>query len=79
MMNIQKHFKSGERAASGSTEDLMEAADKLSRFHRVSWQEALGKIASPAFRLHHYRNVHNRLLQNALCELDSPDRGDCGA
>ena len=78
-MNIQKHVKSGKRAASGSTEDLLQAADKLSRFHRVSWQEALGKITSPAFRLHHYRNVHNRLLQNALCELDSPDRGDCSA
>ena len=78
-MKFQKHSESGERAASGSTAELHQAADRLSRFHRVSWQEALGKITSPAFRLHHYRNMHNRLLQNALCELDKPDRGDCGA
>ena len=78
-MKFQKHLESGERAASGSAEELLQATDKLSRFHRVSWKEALGKITSPAFRLHHYRNIHNRLLQNALCELDRPDREDCGA
>ena len=77
-MKFQKHSEAGERGASGSTTELQQAADRLSRFHRVSWQEALGRITSPAFRLHRYRNVHNRLLQNALCELDTPDRGDCG-
>ncbi len=78
-MNFQKHFESGDRTASGSTEELERAVDRLSRFQRVSWKEALGQIASPAFRLHRYRSVHNKLLQNALCELDSADRGDCGA
>jgi hypothetical protein len=78
-MNFQKHIESGDRTASGETEELERAADRLSRFHRISWQEALGKITSPAFRLHRYRNVHNRLLQSALCELDRPDSGDCGA
>ena len=78
-MNFQKHLESGDRPASGGTDELMQAADKLSRFHRISWKEAFGKITSPAFRLHHYRSVHNRLLQNALCELDSADSGDCTA
>ena len=78
-MNFQKHVASGDRAASGDTEALEQAADRLSRFHRLSWKEALGKITSPAFRLHHYRSIHNRLLQSALCELDRPDHGDCGA
>jgi hypothetical protein len=79
MMNFQKHFESGDRTASGRTGELVQAADRLSRFHRVSWKEALGKIASPAFRLHRYRTVHNRLLQNALCELDCTDADDCSA
>lgn len=77
IMNFQKHFDSGDRPASGGTDELVQAAAKLSRFHRISWQEALGKITSPAFRLHRYRSVHNRLLQKALCELDSTDSGDC--
>ena len=44
----------------------------------AAWKRALGKIVSPAFRLHHYREAHNRLLQNALCELDSPAFRECG-
>lgn len=46
---------------------------------RVSWKEALSKITAPAFRLHRYRNAHNRLLQSALCELDCSDTGDRSA
>ena len=76
-MNSQKHFDNGDRPASGRTSELEQAADILSRFHRVSWKQALGKIATPAFRLHRYRNIHNRLLQKALCELDRPKSGDC--
>jgi hypothetical protein len=78
-MNFQKHFESGDRPASGGTDELIKAADKLSRFNRISWKEALGKITSPAFRLHHYRSAHNRLLQNALRKLDSTDGEDCTA
>ena len=76
-MSIRNKFESGERAASGRTTELERAAERLTRFHRVSWKEALGKIASPAFRLHRYRTVHNRILQNAFCELDRSDARDC--
>ena len=44
---------------------------------RVSWKEALAGIASPVFRLHRYRNAHNRLLQGALRDLDCADARSC--
>jgi len=55
------------------------AAGTLARFHRVSWKEVFAKIAGPAFRLHHYRQAHNRLLQNALRGLDCSDAGRCSS
>ena len=78
-MNSHKHTDSGDRPASGRNLDVEQAADSLSRFYRISWKQALGKIATPAFRLHRYRNAHNRLLQNAWCELDSHKSRDCNA
>ena len=78
-MNYEKHFESGDRPASGRNAELARAAGRLARFHRISWKEALGKIASPAFRLHRYRSAHNRLLQSALCDLDTPKSRDCKA
>jgi hypothetical protein len=78
-MNFQKLFDYSDRPASGRTTELKHAADRLSGFHRISWKQALGKIVTPAFRLHRYRNAHNRLLQNAWCELDSRKSGDCNA
>ncbi len=78
-MDFRKNIDSRDRPGSGSTAELMEVADKLSRFHRISWKEAFGKIAAPAFRLHRYRNTHNRLLQDALRRRDCPDAGECGA
>ncbi len=79
-MNFHKNFdENGDRPASGRTIELEQAVDRLSRFQRISWKQALGKIATPAFRLHRYRNAHNRLLQNAWCELDSGKSGDCNA
>ena len=78
-MKTQRHLDSGDRSDSGRTTELIQAADKLAGFQRVSWKEAFGKIASPAFRLHRYRNAHTRLLHDALCELDCPDSGGCCA
>ncbi len=79
MMNFQKYFDSSDRPDSGSAAELMQAADKLARFQRISWKQAFGKIVAPAFRLHRYRNAHDRLLQDALCEkYGCADRG-CGA
>ena len=76
-MKTQRHLESGDRSDSGRLTEIMQAADKLASFQRISWKEAFGKIASPAFRLHRYRNAHNRLLQDALRERDCPDAGGC--
>ena len=76
-MKTQRHLESGHRSDSGRTTGIMQAADKLARFQRISWKEVFGKIASPAFRLHRYRNAHTRLLQDALRELDCPDSAGC--
>ncbi len=79
MMKTQRRINSGNRSDSGRTTELMHAADKLARFQRISWKQAFGKIVAPAFRLHRYRNAHDRLLQDALCEqYRRADRG-CGA
>ena len=45
-MNFQKLFDYSDRPASGRTTELKHAADRLSGFHRISWKQALGKIAS---------------------------------
>jgi hypothetical protein len=76
-MSNQKSFASPSRAASRNSAGTAETADRAAQTHRVSWKQALGKIVSPAFRLHRYRSVHNRLLQDAFCELDRPPGGEC--
>ena len=69
-MNSTRHSDKCGRPATGSYAEFSHATDKLARFHRISWKKALGEIVSPAFRLHRYRSAHNRLLLDALCELD---------
>jgi hypothetical protein len=52
----------------------------LASFHRLSWRQALGKVVSPALRLHHYRELHARTLYRALCLNDCHDdncSGNC--
>ena len=48
-------------------------AERMATFKRISWREALGGIVSPAFRLHRIRSTQNRVLLDALCELDCSD------
>lgn len=70
-MDIQKTYDSSDQAASDNT--------VMARLHRISWRRALGSIVSPALRLHRYRSAHNRILQDAFCDLDSRDSGGCNA
>jgi hypothetical protein len=70
-MDVRKTFDSNEQTASDNS--------AAARFHRISWRRALGKIVSPAFRLHRYRSAHNRILQDAFCDLDTPDSDGCNA
>jgi len=75
MMKLPKKIEDLDRAVSGSTAELARATGILSRIRRISWKEALAEIASPAIRLHRYRNAHNRMLVDALCKMDCPGTG----
>jgi len=45
-------------------------AHRLAGFQRLSWREALGGVTLAAGRLHRYRDLHTRMLHDALCERD---------
>jgi len=70
-MDVRRTLNSSKQAASDNS--------ATGRLHRISWSGALRKIASPAIRLHRYRNAHNRILQDAFCDLDSRDSDGCNA
>ncbi len=77
-MDKQRHCELCAQSDSGNAAELNRAADKLAMFQRISWKQAFGKIVAPAFRLHRYRNAHDRLLQEALCELHRSGHSGCG-
>jgi len=37
---------------------------------RRLWRSALDAVFGPAQRLHHYRDVHTRMIREALCQLE---------
>lgn len=43
-----------------------EAARRFERFHRISWREALKGFTGAPERLHRYRRLHHRMLEDAL-------------
>ena len=50
--------------------DLECGVHKSVQAHRLSWRRTIDWLTSPAFRLHHYRNVHTQMLRGALCTVD---------
>ncbi len=78
-MDKQRHCDLCAQSDSGNAAELNQAAAKLANFQRISWKQAFGRIVAPAFRLHRYRNAHDRLLQDALCQQYRCDDGGCGA
>ena len=38
------------------------------------WRDALRALASPAMRVHEYRNLHKSMFYEALCDLDCKDK-----
>lgn len=74
-MKSAKYSDLGARPPVGDRDQPEMASNASARFGPISWQDALGRLASPAFRLHRYRITHNRLLLDALRERDcSGDR-----
>ena len=47
-----------------------DSVEKLVHLPAVSWKNALGSVFAAASRLHHYRDVHARMMREAMCELD---------
>jgi hypothetical protein len=48
----------------------LENVERLVHLPAVSWKNALGSVFGAASRLHHYRDVHTRMMREALCEID---------
>jgi len=42
----------------------------LSNQPKPRWRDALIALASPATRLHRYRNLHKSMFYEAVCDLD---------
>jgi hypothetical protein len=45
----------------------------LSNRPKPRWRDALLALASPAMRVHNYRNLHKAMFYDAVCELDCRD------
>lgn len=43
---------------------------------RGSWRRALGLLTGAPFRIHHYRDIHTRMLHDALCDLECGEAGE---
>ena len=41
------------------------------------WRRALRSLLSAAVRVHHYRDLHSRMLRDALDELDGGSDSPC--
>jgi len=40
---------------------------------KPTWREAFLALASPATRVHNYRNLHKSMFYKAMCEIDGKD------
>lgn len=42
----------------------------LHNLPKPRWRDALKALASPATRVHQYRNLHKAMFYEAVCQLD---------
>ena len=49
------------------------ANDSRSSGNPAGWRTALSALLGAPFRVHHYRDLHSRMLRDALCRMDSID------
>ncbi len=67
-------------APAARTRLLNDAAERLAGFNRPSWRRILDGLTGAAGRLHRYRDLHTRMLHDALCERDCRRKaGECDA
>jgi hypothetical protein len=67
----------GHEEAIMNPRDGFNAAQRLARFERISWRQALGLVAGAPFRLHRYRDVHSQMLRDLFSQLDCEQQ--CGS
>jgi len=41
---------------------------------KLRWRDALAALASPALRMHSYRNLHKSMFYEAVCDVDCRER-----
>ena len=46
----------------------------LHNLPKPGWREAIAALIGPAARVHHYRNLHRSMVNNAITQLDC---GEC--
>ena len=46
----------------------------LHNLPKPRWREALAALIGPAARIHHYRNLHRSMVNDAIAQLDC---GEC--
>ena len=54
-----------------------QSRSRLADWHNLpkpTWRGALRALASPATRVHHYRNLRTAILEDAMCELDCKEQ-----
>lgn len=68
-MHARKHAITGQTAATGHSASNGFPDGKHAR-GALFWRQALCGLVSAAFRVHHYRDVHSRMLRDALRERD---------
>lgn len=44
---------------------------QLRRRSPAAWRKVLGDLVSAASRVHHYRDLHTRMVRGAICTRDS--------
>jgi len=58
--------------------DTCTHADSGASIARASWKSALKTLLGAPTRLHHYRDIHTRMIHDALYDLDYLRRqGNC--
>ena len=69
-----KHARDGlDRQSSGSGT----ADPQLSQAPGSRWRNALRNAVLAPYRLHHYRDVHVRMVRDALCVVECRSRRRC--
>lgn len=72
-----KHAESTTSAASVARSLQQQSQTRFPDWHNLpkpKWRDALKALASPATRLHRYRNLRTKIYYEVISDLDCKDR-----